>query len=79
MLDDATGAWKREGKFRHYRSLASLREYVLVSQREPLIEVFTRPPSGDEWLRTEARSGAVPLGSLGVSLSVDEVYAGVEL
>ena len=79
VLDDATGAWKREGKFRHYRSIASLREYVLVSHREPLIEVFTRPQSGDSWLRAEARSGAVPLRSLGLSLSVDEVYAGVEL
>jgi Uma2 family endonuclease len=34
-------------KFHQYRKIGSLQEYVLVSQGEPLIEVFTRRPDGD--------------------------------
>jgi Uma2 family endonuclease len=79
VLSDSTGGYDRGEKFDSYRQLPSLREYVLVSHRERLIEVFRRSGSG-EWIRSEARSGAsMPLESVGCELPVDRIYRGVEL
>lgn len=76
VLSDSTEADDRGAKFAHYRRLASLRDYVLVSQREPRIEVFSR--DGDEWRFAEAGHGAsARLRSIDVLLAVDDVYRGV--
>jgi Uma2 family endonuclease len=42
VLSESTEAYDRGAKAAHYRRIPSLREYVLVSQREPLIEVYRR-------------------------------------
>jgi Uma2 family endonuclease len=39
-------------KFHRYRTLESLREYVLVSQDQPRVETYVRQPSGS-WLLSE--------------------------
>jgi Uma2 family endonuclease len=52
----------------------SLKEYVLMSQREPRIEVFRRNEAG-RWELYEAVAGQrVELSSVGCSLEVDELY-----
>lgn len=62
-------------KAAHYRRIPSLREYVLVSQDEPLIEVFRRTDTGS-WELIEARAGSrIELRSLGVTIDVDAIYA----
>src|SRR5690606_21070696 len=48
VLSPSTEASDRGEKWRHYQRIPSLREYVLVSQGEPYIEVFRR--EGDEWV-----------------------------
>jgi Uma2 family endonuclease len=74
VLSDSTEAYDRGEKFAHYRRIPSLREYVLVSQREPRIEVHRLNDSG-HWELHEAGAGeSVALASLGCRLSVDEVY-----
>lgn len=61
-------------EWRHYQHLASLREYVLVSQGEPYVEVFRR--EGEEWvLRTFVAGQTIELPSRGVRVSVDAIYA----
>jgi Uma2 family endonuclease len=73
VLSDSTEAYDRGEKFRNYRRLASLTEYVLVSQREPVIEVYRRTEGG--WLLEEHGPGQrVRLGSIGVEIGVDEVF-----
>ena len=42
VLSDSTEAYDRGAKWAHYRRIASLRDYVLASQAEPLIEVYRR-------------------------------------
>lgn len=60
-------------KFAHYRRLASLEEYVLVSQDARRIEVFRR--TGEGWMFVEAGPGQeLTLRSIGVTLNVDAVY-----
>jgi Uma2 family endonuclease len=51
ILSPSTESYDRGDKFERYRQLASLQEYVLVSYREPLIEVFRRDDGA--WPRTE--------------------------
>lgn len=79
VLSDSTEAYDRGRKFAHYRTLPSFAEYVLVSQKEPLIEVFFRMADGT-WQLTPARGleAVVRLQSLGVELRLAEVYDRVE-
>ncbi len=74
VLSPSTEASDRGEKWRHYQHLPSLREYVLVAQDEPYVEVFRR--SGDEWVLRSARAGdALELPSQGVRVAVDDIYA----
>ncbi|MEO7735523.1 MAG: Uma2 family endonuclease, partial [Kofleriaceae bacterium] len=57
VLSDSTEGYDRGAKAAHYRRIPSLREYVLVSQREPLIEVYRRNERGNWELVAEARHG----------------------
>jgi len=79
VLSDSTEAYDRGKKFEHYRQIPSLREYLLVSQKEPRIEQFIRQPSG-EWTLKEAAglSAEIKLPSLGVVLAHSEVFAKVQ-
>src|SRR5205814_5137678 len=70
VLSETTEASDRGEKFAHYRHLSSLREYVLVGQKEPRIEVFRREDDG-RWSFEEALAGgSLRLASLGVALAV---------
>lgn len=76
VLSDSTEGYDRGEKFAHYRRIPSLREYVLVSQNEPHIEVFRKNEAGKWELAEEGFSGeTVPLAGIECVLSVDEVYA----
>jgi Uma2 family endonuclease len=73
VLSDSTHQSDRTDKFAAYRRLTSLREYVLVSQRERRIEVYRR--EGRRWYLEESGTGErVRLESLGIELILDEAY-----
>ncbi|CAN5647906.1 hypothetical protein BH09MYX1_BH09MYX1_46170 [soil metagenome] len=72
VLSDATERYDRDGKFQAYQRIASLREYVLVSQDERCIEVYRR--DGDTW-RCETGSAGARVTIHGASIDVDAVYA----
>jgi Uma2 family endonuclease len=74
VLSDSSEAYDRGEKFAHYRRIPSLREYVIVSQREPRIEVHRRNEAG-RWELYEAGAGeTIELASIECRLSVDEIY-----
>jgi Uma2 family endonuclease len=78
VLSDSTEAYDRGEKWAHYRRLASLRDYVLVSQHTARIELYSR--EGDHWTLREAGPGeSLALTGLTGVLSVDRVYAGITL
>jgi Uma2 family endonuclease len=72
VLSDGTEAYDRGDKWRDYRRLASLHAYVLVSQTEPLVEVYRR--SGDVWQYQAAGPGQRLLLDDGLSLDIDALY-----
>jgi len=74
VLSDSSEAYDRGEKFAHYRRIPSLREYVLIAQHEPRIEVHRRNEFG-RWELYEAGAGeSIELASVGCQLSVDDVY-----
>ena len=75
---DSTEAYDRGEKWAHYRRLASLRDYVLVSQHTARIELYSR--EGDHWVLREAGPGkSLALTGLTGALALDRVYAGITL
>jgi Uma2 family endonuclease len=76
VLEGSTEGYDRGEKFAHYRHIPSLKEYVLVSQNKPRIEVFQRNEDGTSWtLRVAEVSESAKITSIGCELAVDEVYA----
>jgi Uma2 family endonuclease len=74
VLSDSTEAYDRGQKFAHYRRIPSLREYLLVSQHEPRLELFRRG-QGESWELFEAGPGqSLTLSSVDAVLETDEVY-----
>ncbi len=78
VLSQSTEDYDRGEKFEHYKHLSSLRHYVLVSQRERRVELWTRGEGGTFEL-TEVSDGEVaPLTSIDAVLDVRELYDAVE-
>ena len=74
VLSDGTEAYDRGEKAAHYRHIPSLKEYVLVSQHRPRIEVYRRNEAGRWELYEYERGASCELVSVGVSVNVDDVY-----
>ena len=72
VLSESTEKYDRGEKFAHYMNIASLKEYVLVSQEERRIEVFRRPERG-HWSFEVAKAGET-LNLHGRPISIDAVY-----
>ena len=79
VLSPSTEAWDRGGKFAIYRQIATLEEYLLVSQDRPLVERYRRRPEG--WVLSDYRrlEDEVALASIQCRLVLAEVYAKVDL
>jgi Uma2 family endonuclease len=78
VLSQSTKDYDRGSKFEIYRSIASLRDYLLIAQDRVHIEHHTRQ-NERTWLMTETNdpAGTIALASLGVEIPVPEIYAGV--
>lgn len=75
VLSDSTESYDRGEKFARYRSLASLEEYVLVSQNEPRVETFVK--QNGKWFINEAAQGMdaeVELASLGLKIPLKDLF-----
>ena len=75
VLSDSTERTDRGRKAVHYRRLATLQEYLLVSQSEARIERYRRAGEG-EWRLTEALAldDVLELDSIGCTLPLRDVY-----
>ncbi len=75
VLSDSTEAYDRGAKFALYQRLASLQEYVLVSQNTPRVETYLRQ-TGDTWLysRVDGLNADAVLQTLSCRLPLPELY-----
>ena len=75
VLSETTADFDRGLKFSHYRRLPSLREYVLISQGEPVVDTYFRTESGLWEIHTiTGLEGKVELKSIGCTLKMEDIY-----
>lgn len=74
VLSPSTEYYDRGQKFHAYKTIASLQEYVLISQESPHIEVYRR--EGEHWIYTDAvgLDASITLASIGCTLALSAVY-----
>ena len=74
VLSEGTERFDRGEKFEGYRSIETLRHYVMVSSRSPLVEHYERAEGG--WmLRAYGPDEVVPLRAPDAALVVNDLYA----
>jgi Uma2 family endonuclease len=80
VLSRSTESYDRSRKFSHYRTMESLREYVLVSQDVCRVEQYLHQTDGN-WLyaKTTDPNGYVEFESIACRISMSEIYHRVNL
>ena len=75
ILSESTEGYDRGVKFSHYRKLASLSEYILISQDEEKIERYAKQDTGN-WVlsETDESNTQVLLESIDCILNLTDVY-----
>lgn len=78
VLSKSTENHDRTNKFRFYRSIATLKEYIMINQYEYLVEQFNKNAEG-QWVLTEYESvdAVLSLKSIGFQISFSDIYQGV--
>lgn len=79
VLSPSTEAYDRGEKFTRYRTIETLKDYVLVAQDRARVEHFSRQPDGT-WSRSEidGPAGVLTLASIGCQVLLSDVYDRVE-
>ncbi len=75
VLSDSTEAYDRGKKFEHYRTIPSLKHYVVIAQDRHSIDCFSRQ-SDNSWTLTSCQNleGKIALYNIESELSAAEVY-----
>ncbi|EDN67283.1 protein of unknown function DUF820 [Beggiatoa sp. PS] len=79
VLSDSTANYDRGTKFKHYRTLDSLKEYLLMAQDKCHIEHYVRQIN-NQWVLSETNNlqETIDLPSIDSRLALTEVYDKVE-
>ncbi len=80
VLSPSTQEFDRGDKFTYYRTLPSLQEYVLISQNEPVVEVYHKQ-DGNNWLCTVSKGleGTAVFRTIQHEFSLKDIYQKVDL
>ena len=80
VLSPSTESFDRGRKFKHYQSIESLGEYLLVASDRAHVDQYTRRPDG-QWLLTSAGrlEDSLDLQSVGCRLALADLYEKVDL
>ena len=77
ILSPGTRKKDRTAKFDLYRTLPSLKEYVLIDQNQPVVSTFSASQAWQETL-VQGMDQQVDLVSIDVVLSLADVYEGID-
>lgn len=78
ILSKSISNYDRSEKFRFYRGIPSLKEYVLISSEKPVVESFFREGDGLWRISTASKLDAsIHLYSLNIDISLEKIYAKV--
>ncbi len=79
VLSESTEAIDRGEKLHNYRTIPSLEQYVLLSQNEPLADVYSRQSDG-AWQHEILQSGAVlRLPSISFEIELNALFENLPL
>lgn len=79
VLSPSTELWDRGKKFEHYRSIPSLREYVMISEEEVLVDTFARN-ADDQWVLKAYRTldDVLALDSIACQIKLSDIYCRID-
>lgn len=79
VLSKSTENHDRTNKFRYYRSIPTLKEYVMIDQYEHLVEQFYKN-TDSQWVFTESESeeATLSLKSIEFHIALKDIYKGVD-
>jgi Uma2 family endonuclease len=79
VLSPTTEGYDRGEKFRLYRSIPGLQEYLMIDSQRYTAEKYQRNEEG-HWVLTDAQdiNSSLHLSSIGLDLLLQEVYVGTE-
>ncbi len=77
VLSESTAHTDLETKLAEYTRLPSLDRYVIVSQRTRNVIVYRRTPDG--WAVDILENGEIEIPCLETRLTLEQIYAGIEL
>ena len=78
VLSPSTASIDRREKRASYCTLESLREYVIVDQDQPRVEIYRRETGGWQGYLLTQPDDVVESSCLGLRLTLSQIYAGVE-
>jgi Uma2 family endonuclease len=79
VASPTTAVTDRREKLLAYQRIASLREYIIVSQTDMSIQIYRRAYNGRWWEATLGADDVLELESVDLHLPVNEVYEDVAL
>jgi Uma2 family endonuclease len=79
ILSESTELHDRGIKWAHYRTLPSLRYYIMVSQQKPMVEVYGRPHAQSLFYfeSFEGMDATVDLREMDLKIPMQEIYNGI--
>jgi Uma2 family endonuclease len=77
VLSKSTANYDRSGKFFFYRQIPSLKEYILIEQDEPHVDVFQR--QGDLWRITTVTGleSTLQIQTLDLNIPLSDIYENI--
>ena len=65
-------------KWRCYKKIKSLKQYIIIAQKEPYILIFNRTEKEDEWLHVSLDNEESVLKILDCEIKLQDIYENVE-
>ena len=80
VLSPSSAGYDRNEKFELYQALSSLKEYVLIAQNKPYVEVYYRNSNLNFWCKTvfEGLKTPIYLESIDVEIKLSDLYFNLE-
>ncbi len=78
VLSPSSESYDRGGKFDHYKTIASLQDYLLVDQHQARLELCSRRDETWKSQSVTGRESSIYLPSVSVDLALSDVYATIE-
>ncbi len=80
VLSDSTALYDREVKLKYYKRIETLNYYVLIAQKEIMVEVYSRIENSQVWKYQtfESIDELIEFDRLGFTLTIATIYDSIE-